>query len=58
MVWDVRNRVAIVLTRNSVITSTEIVPSDVIPVCMESNVTKVFNDVYYYQIHLCFTFKK
>ena len=55
---DVRKRVETVLTRNNVITSTESVPSDVIPVCMESNVTKVFYDVYYYQIHLCFIFKK
>lgn len=63
MVLDVKNRVATVLTRKIVITWTEIVTSDVMPVCMVSNVIKVFNyvitkvytSVYYHQIHLCFT---
>ena len=54
MVLDVTNRAVTVLTGNSVITWTEIVPSDVMPVCMESNVTKVLNNVYYPQIKFMF----
>ena len=55
MALDVKTRVATVRTWNGVITWAEIVPSDVMPVCMESNVTKVFNDIYYDEIQLCFT---
>ena len=56
MALDVRNLAVTVLTRNSVITRTDIVPSDVMRVCMGSNVTKVFNDVYYDKIHFCLIF--